>query len=130
MARTSIDQYAEASTPKGSSAKKLDRLEVKPAKNGGHVVEHHFDNSGSGVFYHRPDVHAFGSGPEVIHHLMDHLGVKKNEMIAHFKGKTDENEEKGGEKEYAGGHSGEKGEPKGKVKGQKKKNKKEEDGDD
>src|SRR5260370_28110894 len=77
-----MDAYHEVSAPRGGGKKKLDHLLVRPAKNKGHVVEHHYDNStGDGIFVHRPDVHAFGEGPEVIHHLMDHLGVKENEML-------------------------------------------------
>lgn len=79
--------------PKGR--KSLHHIEIKNAKNGGHVVSHHYESDG--MAYHKPDEYAFGSGPETVHHLMDHLGVKENEMIAHLKG---------GDEEEPVGHSG------------------------
>ena len=86
---------AEAKTARGRAAKKLHHIEVHPAKNGGHTVQHHYHSDG--MAYHEPDIFAFGEGPETISHLMDHLGVKENAMLAHLKGGNEE--EAGGESE-------------------------------
>jgi len=83
-----------ASTSDRKAAKKLDRITIKPAKNGGHSVEHHYQQNGMGA-YHEPDVYAFGSGPETIAHLNDHLGVKENKKVGKLKG---DNEAKPGGK--------------------------------
>lgn len=116
-----MGEYREAKSSAGRTANKIDHLEVKPAENGGHVVTHHYENTG--MEYRKPDVHAFGAGPETIHHLMDHLGVKENELIDHLHGESDEKEnEKPDASKQDKKEKGAKGSPH--------KSKKEEDGDD
>jgi hypothetical protein len=82
MAKQAVDTYHEATAHEGNSKKKLDHLELRKAKNKGYTVEHHFDNSGPGVFMHRPEVHAFGEGPEVLAHVGKHLGIKEAKAAA------------------------------------------------
>lgn len=45
---------------RGKSAKKLRRVTIEAAKNGGHTVEHHFDHSDGP--YREPEQHVFGKG--------------------------------------------------------------------
>ena len=51
--------------------RKLSHLELRKAKNGGHIVRHHFAN-----FEHEPEEHAFANGEEMIAHVSKHMGVK------------------------------------------------------
>ena len=53
--------------------RKLSHLEVRKAKNGGHIVRHHFAN-----FEHEPEEHTFGAdeGEAMIAHVSKHMGVK------------------------------------------------------
>lgn len=122
-----MDTYHEASSPKGSEGKKLDHLLIRPTKNHGHVVEHHYTTKSGDVFAHRPDVHAFGEGPEVIRHLAKHLKV---DLASMHEGANVEDEHDGEDTEEAGGkpeHEVADKEPKPAHKG---KSKKEERGED
>lgn len=80
MARQGMDSYHEASSSGAKGSKKLDHILIRPTKNKGHVVEHHYSSQHGDVFMHRPDVHAFGEGPEVIRHLAKHLKVDLSDM--------------------------------------------------
>jgi hypothetical protein len=96
-------EYHEASAPRDAEpnqkkAKKLDHLVIKRAASGGHIVDHNYDNSGPGMFYHKPEQHAFSNGAEMIKHVMKHMGVKPEEITA---GLQDHDEEM--DKEEAGG---------------------------
>lgn|SRR5262245_58948884 len=55
--------------------KKLRRLSVQRAKNGGHTVEHDYHSNGDG--YEPPTTHVFGKGEgsALIQHLRRHLGI-------------------------------------------------------
>jgi hypothetical protein len=126
MAKQGMDTYHEASSSKGNGgSKKLESLVVKPTKNKGHVIEHHFDNSDSGVFIHRPEVHAFGEAPEAVAHLMKHMGVKENEMIAHL-----QSGHEGEDTEAPGGGGKESSNDEGTKKKEKGRSKAEERGED
>lgn len=78
-------EVREAKSAQGTAKKKLDHIRIRPAKNGGHMVEHHYQNQGMGP-YHEPDVYAFGDGPEVVAHLNDHLGISENKKVSKMKG--------------------------------------------
>jgi hypothetical protein len=58
-------------------AKVLSHLQVSQAENGGHIVEHHFDNSGPGEGYHEAEQHVFGKGEggKVLAHIGKHMGI-------------------------------------------------------
>ena len=78
-------------TAKGSKTRKprkqWKRTEIEPSDNGGHIVTHHYERPGGEKepYMQSPEsVKAvFGSGPETIAHLSDHLGVKP--PAAHLK---------------------------------------------
>jgi hypothetical protein len=55
--------------------KKLRNLSVEEAENGGHIVEHHFENNGPA--YHDPEQFVFGSGEgdKVLAHIAKHMGI-------------------------------------------------------
>ena len=55
--------------------KKLHHLEIHPAKNGGHMVMHHFAGNGG---YQEPATHVFGpeQGAEMMAHVMKHAKVQ------------------------------------------------------
>jgi len=55
--------------------KKLRRLSVQRAKNGGHTVEHEYHSNGNG--YEPPTTHVFGrgDGDGLLKHLRTHLGI-------------------------------------------------------
>jgi hypothetical protein len=57
--------------------KKLHRISVERAKNGGHTVEHTF-RSGPDVGYEQPVTHVFGKkdGGALMAHLKRHLGIQ------------------------------------------------------
>lgn len=75
----SVDQYAETKAPKGSGRKKLDSIEVRKAKNGGHVLTHRYTSEGP--MYHPPEDHVFGpgDGSKMLAHLKGALGVSDND---------------------------------------------------
>jgi hypothetical protein len=100
MAKHKVDTYHEVRSTSRGGKKKLSHIEVRPAKNEGHTVTHHYHPSDTA--FHQPDVYAFGEGPETVHHLMDHLGVKENEMISHLQGMDEEfdTEEPGGKPDH------------------------------
>lgn len=78
-------EIREAKGAQGTAKKKLDHIRVRKAKNGGHMVEHHYQNQGMGP-YQEPDVYAFGEGPEVVAHLNKHLGISENRAASKMKG--------------------------------------------
>ncbi|HLJ26572.1 MAG TPA: hypothetical protein VKY85_07665 [Candidatus Angelobacter sp.] len=96
--------YKEAKAERGgggSRKKKLDHTEIRNSENGGHTVEHHFDNSLDYKSFRRPVTYSFSNGPEMVKHVMDAHGVKEAEMVAHLKG-DNEAEPGGGEAEEEG----------------------------
>ena len=58
--------------------KKLHHLEIHPAKNGGHMVMHHFSSDRG---YQEPATHVFGpdEGEEMMAHVAKHAKVKMSE---------------------------------------------------
>lgn len=48
------------------------RIVIEATKNGGHVVEHHFDNTGRGESYRPSEKHAFGDHASMIAHVQRH----------------------------------------------------------
>ena len=56
--------------------KELDHLRIMKADNGGHIVEHHFNNSGMGPMV-EPERHVFGKedGGKLLDHVAHHMGV-------------------------------------------------------
>jgi hypothetical protein len=93
--------YCEAKSSAARHKKKLDHTEIRDGAHGGHVVEHHFDNTGDFKHYRRPEAYPFSSGPEMVKHIMDTHGVKDEDMIAHLHG-DNEPEPGGGEDGEAG----------------------------
>ncbi|SRR6266404_2586015 len=83
-------EIREASGTRSRVGKKLHHIEIMPGKRGGAVVTHHYHSDG--MHFHEPDIFPMGKGPEVVHHLMDHLGVKENEMMDHLHGENEKNE--------------------------------------
>ena len=59
----------------------LHHIEIHPAENGGHTVEHHYKptSTKSGAFMERPEpeIHVFGKSEhnKMISHLKEHLGI-------------------------------------------------------
>lgn len=51
------------------------RITIEPTKNGGHIVEHHYDNSLAGESYRQPEKHAFGSHKAMMGHLRKHTSL-------------------------------------------------------
>lgn len=67
-------QYREAKTgPSGK--KKLAEIAIKMAADGGHIVEHRFENNG--MTYHPPKQYVFGGDEqaEMNAHLAKHAGL-------------------------------------------------------
>lgn len=79
-----VDVNARSSHKKGP--KKLDHIRVHKGENGGHMVEHHFEQAGPQ--YHEPEQHIFGKseGAKLMSHIREHMGVVGDE---------DKDEEKG-----------------------------------
>ena len=76
-------------------AKQLERIEIQPAENGGHVVTHHYARKPSGksqAFYmgEEPEKHVFGKGEhrELVAHVTSalHLPEAKEEQEEASKG--------------------------------------------
>lgn len=69
--------YAEVKVEKKEARgrKKLHHIEIHPAKNGGHMVQHHYHHD---MTYHEPEHHVFGpeQGEEMMAHVMKHAKVK------------------------------------------------------
>lgn len=67
--------------------RKLKRVIVEKAKGGGHIVEHHYEQS-SGPMYHEPEKVAFsaGQGKEMLAHVGSKMGVKSEESTEDPKG--------------------------------------------
>ena len=66
--------YKESKSPK-SKGKKLDRMTISRAEEGGHVVEHHYADDG--LTYHKPTRYVFGQdeGGEMVEHVAKHMHV-------------------------------------------------------
>jgi hypothetical protein len=60
----------QASSREGK--RRLHHIEVHPAKNGGHTVEHHYTQD-DGLTYREPDVYAFQNAKETLKHLAGEL---------------------------------------------------------
>jgi hypothetical protein len=84
--------YKEAKCDSGRRKKKLDHTEIRNSENGGHTVEHHYDNSLDYKSFKRPATYSFSTGPEMIKHVMDAHGVKAAAMIDHLNGDNEEEE--------------------------------------
>lgn len=76
------------------SKKTLDHLRIKPAENGGHIVEHHFEHEGH---YHEPEPHVFGAG-------------EHEKMLAHVANALKLPEPGAEEEKQDGGHDGQEAE--------------------
>lgn len=62
----------------GKRAKVLAHIAVHHAENGGHIIRHHFDNSGPGYGYNDPEEYVFGAeeGEKAMAHVAQHTGMK------------------------------------------------------
>lgn len=102
-------ELAEAlSRPRPSRKQpELDHLRIHEAENGGHIVEHHFDNRGSGP-YVEEEHYAFGEHDgkkpklpkgHVLQHIAKHLNIPHQVMAEemHESAKERVAEEKAGE---------------------------------
>lgn len=78
--------YREAKCEAGRRKRKLDHTEIRNSQNGGHTVEHHYDNSLDYKSFKKPVTYSFSSGPEMIKHVMDAHGVKEAAMLTHLNG--------------------------------------------
>lgn len=80
--KKSIDQFHEAkSQPKKpkSKGKRLSRTTIEHADNGGHMVEHHYEETGEDKYlYHKPEKVA----------LTDNAALNEH-MASKFPGKSD-----------------------------------------
>lgn len=72
-------------------SRKLLRIEIEPAENGGHTVRHHYkeesrrdSRSHSGIFvgHSEPEHHVFGphEGHEMLAHVANHLNVPEPDV--------------------------------------------------
>lgn len=70
--------YREARSPSNKS-KVLHHLQVQKAEEGGHVVEHHYENDG--MTFHKPKTYVFGAdeGADMLHHIAKHMNVEAPE---------------------------------------------------
>lgn len=57
--------------------KRPNRISIEEAANGGYVVNHSYDNSGSGESYQQPTTHAFSNHAELVAHLGKMYGKVK-----------------------------------------------------
>jgi len=64
-----------------SKKKKLRRLSVQRAKNGGHTVEHEYHSNGNG--FEAPTQHVFGKsdGASLMQHLRRHLLINDGPAV-------------------------------------------------
>jgi hypothetical protein len=85
--------------------RKLTRIEIEPAENGGHTVRHHYktemrrdSRSHSGIMMgaEEPEHHVFGphEGHEMLAHVANHLEIPEGEMDEEG-GEGDSSEEEG-----------------------------------
>ena len=77
--RSSMEPIAEGRPREDKKrAKVLAHIEIHQAENGGHIVRHHFDNSGPGYGYHEPEEHIFseGEGDKLVAHVKKHMKVR------------------------------------------------------
>jgi|SRR5579872_789040 len=97
-------EMASATVQKREMGKKmLEHLKVIKGKgDSGHVIEHHYENGGMGM-WHKPDVVPFGAdqGKEALAHIASAVGIK---MDAEEKGESPKEEKA----EMAKGGKGEK----------------------
>lgn len=86
MAKEMVDTYKEAKAKPSEKkevkrkTKKISHIQIKKAKNGGHIVTHHYENDGGGMVmgpYRSPEDHSFGSdeGHKLITHVGKVMGV-------------------------------------------------------
>ncbi|MBV8208212.1 MAG: hypothetical protein JO041_15610 [Acidobacteria bacterium] len=74
----------------------LHHLEIHPAENGGHTVEHHFKmkHSKSGAFITHPDPERYSFGPEEGHKMLAHtantLGIQGEDAAGEEEGLREE----------------------------------------
>lgn len=64
----------EKANAKALKNKPLKAIHIERAANGGHIVEHRFDNSGGGP-YKDAEQHVFSTGKEMLAHVAKHMGV-------------------------------------------------------
>jgi len=55
------------------------RVTIETAKNGGHIVEHYFDNSGAGESYRQNERHVFSDHASMIAHVHKHTMTDMHE---------------------------------------------------
>jgi hypothetical protein len=67
-------------TDKKKGHKKLRRIAVEPAMNGGYVAEHSYHESGGE--YSPPETHAFGSAKDLHEHLQKHIPMVQDDEAA------------------------------------------------
>ena len=73
--KSQIAEMKMATRPEKEKPNKVHELRIRKADNGGHVVEHVYENNGMG--YKAPDVHAFGDdqGGDALAHVGEWMGV-------------------------------------------------------
>ena len=93
---------------KKKESRKLMRMEIEPAENGGHTVRHHYkenlrrdSHSHSGVFMgaSEPEHHVFGpdEGHEMLAHIANHLQIPEGEGEENEEGGEADGSEQDGE---------------------------------
>lgn len=68
----SAPQIAHGGMEMKKPPKKFSHMEMRPAKNGGVTITHHFSN-----YEHRPEDHVFGKdeGEAALAHVAKHMGM-------------------------------------------------------
>lgn len=64
----------------GRKASRPARITIEATKNGGHIVEHSFDNSMSGESYRMPEKHAFSNHAALIAHVRKHTTPREGSL--------------------------------------------------
>lgn len=92
MARDNDNDWRarEKANEKALKNKPLKAIHIERAANGGHIVEHRFDNGGPGP-YKEPEQHVFSNGKEMVAHVAKHMGVSASKTAEASEG-ADESE--------------------------------------
>lgn len=59
----------------GRKASHPSRITIERTHNGGHIVEHYYDNSMAGESYRQPEKHAFGNHAAMVAHVRKHTSL-------------------------------------------------------
>lgn len=86
--------------------KKIRRMEIEPAQNGGHTVTHHYkempshsSKNGMSMSYTEPETHVFGAdqGHDMLAHVANHLAIPETGASKEAENKADMAAPGGGE---------------------------------